>query len=211
MRRLVFRLMLFVAAIVMASVAAAQETSLPAAPSACIAIVLPNVQGVEGNAADVGAALREVFVSYLTGPSIRVVPLDSRLTIQAIPEARQKECSNLLIVALTRKRSGGGGGMLGKVLGQAGTSMAWGIPGGGVGGAIARGVATAGAQAMSELATTTRARDEMRLEYRLMSAEQKPLLQKEERLKASNDGEDLVTPMVRKAAESIAAVVMPVK
>lgn len=101
--------------------------------------------------------------------------------------------------------------MLGKVLGQAGTSMAWGIPGGGVGGAIARGVATAGAQAMSELATTTRARDEMRLEYRLMSAEQKPLLQKEERLKASNDGEDLVTPMVRKAAESIAAVVMPVK
>jgi hypothetical protein len=201
--------MVFVTTIFVPGAASAQE--MAAAPAACIAIVLPSVQGVEGNAADVGAALRDVFVSYLSGPSIRVVPLDSRLTIQAVQEARQKECPNLLIATLTRKRSGNGGGMFGKVLGQAGTSMVWGIPGGGVGGAIAQGVASAGAQAMSELATTTRAKDEMRLTYRLMSAEQQPFLQKEERLKASIEGEDLVTPMVQKAAESIATAVIPVK
>jgi hypothetical protein len=190
--------------------AAAQETpaTTPAPSAVCIAIVVPDVQGVEGSASDVGRALREIFVSYLTGPSIRVEALAARLASQASQEAKQKSCAHLLTATLTRKRSGGGGG-LGRVLGHAGSSAVWGIPGGGIGGAVARGVATAGVQAVTELASSTKARDEMRLDYRVVSTDgQKPLVQREEKLKASVDGEDLVTPLVQKAAEAIAAAVV---
>ena len=172
-----------------------------------MALVVPNVQGVEGNASDFGRGIREVFASYLTGPSIRVELLEARLPAQAAEEAKQKSCAHLLTATLVRKRGGGGFG-LGKVLGRTGSAVAWQLPGGGVGGAVVRGVAAAGSQALTDLASTTKARDEMRLEYRFAPhGGGKPILEKEEKLKASSDGEDLVTPMVQKAAESIAAVI----
>src|SRR5687768_1297128 len=151
------------------AVAAAQQAvpERPAQPvGTCVAIALPAVQGVEGNAVEVGSAVRDLFMSYLAGPAIQVVALDARLASQAPEEARQKGCGQVLIATLTRKRRGGGG-MLGRVLGQAGSSVAWQIPGGGIGTAVARGVAVAGAQAVSDVASTTRAKDEMKLEYRL--------------------------------------------
>jgi hypothetical protein len=183
-----------------AAVAPAQEQTA----GACIAIALPAVQGVEGSAVEVGSAVRELFTSYLAGPTIQVASLDARLPSQAPAEAQQKACGHVLIATLTRKRSGGG--MLGRVLGQAGSSVAWQIPGGGVGTAVARGVAVAGAQAASELAFTTRAKDEMTLEYRVTSSDGRSVLKpKDEKLKASVDGEDLLTPLVQRASESIVA------
>jgi len=185
-----------------AGVAEAQEPP----PATCIAIALPAVQGVQGSAVDVGNAVRELFTSYLAGPAIQVDALDARLASQAPEEARQKGCAYLLTATLTRKRSSGGG-MLGRVLGQAGSSVAWQIPGAGVGGAVARGVAVAGAVAVSDLASTTRAKDEMTLEYRVTSTDGRSVLKpKDEKLRASVDGEDLLTPLVRRAAESIVAV-----
>jgi hypothetical protein len=192
-------------------VAAAPPATRPAdaaqSQQACIAIVLPRVEGVEGNAADVGAAVREVFSSYLTGPSIRSVPLEARLVPQAIEEAQQKECTRVLIATVVRKQSSGGG-LLGRVVGQAGSSLAWGIPGGSVGSAVVRGVAGAASQAMSDLASATRAKDEIRLEYRLQSvAGRIELGPNRDKAKARIDGEDLLTPLVEQASEAIAAVV----
>ena len=194
----------------------AMAAVLPTAPHAaaasqdappCIAVVLPTVLGVEGSAAEVGAVVRDLFSSYLAGPSIQVVALDARLQSQAVEEARQKGCSTLLMANVTRKRSSGGG-MLGKVLGQAGNNVAWQLPGRGVAGAVTRGAAMAGAQAVTELASSTKAKDEMKLEYRLSGSDGRVVLKpKEERLKASVDGEDLLTPLVQRASESIAAAV----
>jgi len=208
MARLSIRLMLFVATVFLPYPAAAQEPSAAApAPSRCIAIVLPSVQGVEGDATAFGASLRELFASFLRGPSMQVVLLDARLASHAVEEARQKQCAHLLTATLTRKRGGSGGGMLGSVLGQAGSSMAWGIPGGGVGGAVARGAAVATTQAISELASSTKARDEVRLDYRLTSLEGKAELgPTTDKAKAKADGEDLLTPMVERAAHAIVAV-----
>lgn len=178
----------------------------------CIAVVLPSVHGVEGSAAEVAASVRELFISFLTGPSLSAISLDARLASQAAEEARQKECGRVLSVALTRKPSGGGGGWLGRAVGQAvgqaGTSGGWGTAGGSVGSAIVRGVTVAATQAISELAVSTRARDEMRIEYRLTSLEGKDALgPKTDKAKARADGEDLLTPLVAKAAEAIAAAV----
>jgi hypothetical protein len=194
------RVLTIAGSLAVAAVGTAQEQT-----GVCIAIALPAVQGVEGSAVDVGGAVRELFTSYLAGPAIQVASLDARLPSQAPAEARQKGCGHVLTASLTRKRSGGGG-VLGRVLGQAGSAVAWQIPGGGVGGAVARGVAVAGAAAVSDLASTTRAKDEMTLEYRVTSADGRSVLRPtDEKLKASSDGEDLLTPLVLRASESIAA------
>jgi hypothetical protein len=49
--------------------------------------------------------VRDLLTSFLTGPSMQVVPIDARLASQAIEEARQKTCGRVLTAALTRKRS----------------------------------------------------------------------------------------------------------
>jgi hypothetical protein len=187
-----------------AAVPAASQAGAPA--PACVAIVLPSVQGVEGDATQVASAVRELLGSFLTGPSLQPVLIEARLASQAIEEARQKNCGRVLTTTLTRKRGGGGGGLLGRVVGQAGTTAAWSLPGGGVGGALVRGAAVAASQTASELASSTKAKDEMRIEYRLSPVSGGTTLgPKTESAKAKSDGEDLLTPLVQKVAEAVAA------
>jgi hypothetical protein len=58
------------------------------------------------------------------------------------------------------------------------------------------------------LAASTRAKDELRLEYKLASANgTAQLVSKTEKTKAEADGVDLLTPLVDRAAETIAAAV----
>jgi hypothetical protein len=171
----------------------------------CIAIVLPSVQGVDGSATEVAAGIRELFASYLTGPSLRAVLLEARLATQAVEEARQKDCGHVLVTTLTRKR---GGTSLGKALGQAAGTAAWYVPGGGAGSAIARGAAVAGAQAVSTMAGSTRAKDEMRLDYKFSPLDRAAAATPQTlKAKATSDGEDIVTPLVEKASAAIAATV----
>ncbi|HSK07998.1 MAG TPA: hypothetical protein VK911_00360 [Vicinamibacterales bacterium] len=188
-----------------ASDARAQATPADAPPAeatTCVAIVLPSVHGVEGSATDVATSLRELFESYLTGPSIKSVGLDARLASQALEEARQKQCDHLLVTTLTRKRSGGGS--LGRALGQAAGTAAWYIPGGGV----ARGAAIAGSHAVSSLAGSTRAKDEMRLDYKISTLDAASRASTRTlKAKAASDGEDLLTPLVEQVSEAVAAAV----
>jgi hypothetical protein len=185
----------------MAHSPAAAQT--PGASPACIAILLPEVEGVEGSATDVATGLQQLFVSYLSGPSIKVLTLDARLRTQAAEEARQKHCERILSVKLNRKR---GGGKFGKVFGDAASTAAWYMPGGStVGSAAVRGAAIAAAQAASSLAATTKAKDEMLLEYQLAGPDGKALFgPKSDKAKAHVDGEDLLTPLVRRASEAMA-------
>jgi hypothetical protein len=210
MTRVLTSLSALVVSSVAVSAAAAQDAPATVAPpsnGACIAMSLPSVQGAEGSATDVAAAVRNLFTGFLQGPSMTVVPLDARLTLQANEEARQKSCAHVLVVSLTRKR--GGGRVLGRALGQAAGTAAWFTPVASVGAAVARSAALAGAQAAADIAANTRAKDEMRLEYRLLTTEGRVVVKpKEEKAKASADGEDLLTPLVQTASEAIAAVVI---
>lgn len=192
----------------LAAVAAlATLLTLPAAGSAqeaaapCLAVVLPSVQGVDGSATDVASGLRDLLVSFLTGPALRVVTLEARLPAQAAIEARQKNCERMLLTTMVRKRDSGS--RLGGVLGQAAGTAAWHIPYGG-GAAMARGAAIAGAQVATTLASDTRRKDEVRLEYRVgppdSVAGAKAVSSK---AKARADGEDLLTPLVERAAAEI--------
>lgn len=181
------------------------QTSSPA----CIAIVLPSAKGAAGDATEFAKSLRELFVSYLTGPSLRAIELDARLASQAVEEARQKECGYVLLTSIERKRNDGSG--WGRALGRAAGTAAWyGIPYGGTAAtAAARGAAVAGAHAISAMAETTKAKDELMLEYRVGTLDAAlRATPKSEKAKAKSDGEDLLTPLVEKASEAIAAAVL---
>ncbi len=192
-----------------AAIAAASLTPNPVARAvnpvtavSCISIVLPTVQGMPGNAPDVAGGVRDLVNSYLTGSSTKVVMLEARLPSMAAAEARQKSCESMLFLTLTRKT---GGSRFAKALGQAAGNSSWYLPGGGtVASATARAAAVAGLQTASTLAGSTKAKDEMRLEYRLQSPTgQVEFGPKTERQTATADGEDLLTPVVMRAAEAI--------
>src|ERR1700730_14924941 len=174
----------------------------PASDPPCIAIVMPVVQGMPGNAADAATGVRDLIASYLAGPLVKVVSLDARLPSQAVEEAKEKGCEPLLFATLTRKS---GGSRLTKALGQAtGNSASYRRGGGSVASAAGRAAAVGGLQAASSLASSTKAKDEMRLEYRLQSAAgQIQFGPKSESQTATADGEDLLTPVVMRAAEAI--------
>jgi hypothetical protein len=192
------------------ALAAAPAAAQTSASSTCIAIVLPVAQGVDGSATDVGTAVRERLTSYLSGPSMQVVPLDARLSSQVLQEARVKNCPHVLTTTVTLKRggSGSGGGLLGRVLSGSATGAVWNMPGSGIAGAAARGAAVAGAQTVTQMASTTKAKDELRIEYGLMSIDGTPIVApKTESAKAKSDGEDLLTPLTVRIAEAIGAAV----
>ena len=172
--------------------------------SKCIALPLPSLRGAEGSSTELATALRDLVSTFLTGPSLRTISLDARLTEQAIEEARQKTCDSLLTITLTRKRSSGGG--FGRVLGDAAGAAAWHMPYGAMATA-ARSVAIAGSTAVSSMASNTRAKDELQLEYRLLSGTgtQPVLRDGKDSAKAKADGEDLLTPLVERMATVIAA------
>ena len=189
--------------------AAAPSTQSPGATPPCIGVMAASVTGLDGNAGDAGKAVRDVFVSFLTGPSMQPVALEARVLQLAIEEAKQKNCAYILAASVSRKR-GGGGSAFGTALGRAAGTAAWYVPGGaGVGGAVVRGLSVGAAEAVQQITSSTRAKDEMRLEWTLTPlASSSAPTSKNEKLKASSDGEDLLTPLVQRAAEIIVQTVL---
>jgi hypothetical protein len=179
-------------------------------PSKCLGVVVPASEGLKGDAAPVETAARELLMTQLTDPSLKVVPLEARLRAPAIAEARRADCGRVLMMTLKQK-SGGGGlkDLTGRVAEGAGTWAAWSIPGGNAAGAAARGAAFAGAAAVASLASSTKAKDELRVDYEIVgtgdAANGGP---QSERLKASADGDDLLTPLMRRVAERVHSAVM---
>jgi len=184
---------------------AGPQQSSPSSRATCIALPLPSLRGAEGSSTVVATSVRDLVSSYLTGPSLRTITLDARLPDQALEEARQKTCASLLTITLTRKRSSGGG--FGRVLGEAAGAAAWQLPyGANATVSVARSAAIAGSTAVSSLASNTRAKDELQLEYRLMSDAQAVLREGKDAAKAKADGEDLLTPLVERMATAVASV-----
>lgn len=188
--------------IAVAAVACALPCGARAQGPACVALTLPSVQGVDGPAANFGAGVRDLFASYLTGPSIKTITLEARLPSQAALEARQKGCAQVLLASVTRKHSDG---KTSGILGQAAGIAAMRAPaGGGVAGSIASGATWASGEAIYRFSSQVKAKDEIELSYRLGPPETvetaKPMTSK---AKAKTDGEDVLTPLVEKAASAI--------
>jgi hypothetical protein len=185
---------------------AAQEK--PAGTQICLAPT--TVKNSVGKASDVSDAVRETLTSFLTGPSLGVSALSAKLEGQAREEAAAAGCRYLLFTTAKHQRKQGGG-FLKRAAGGAVQQGAWRasseIGGSGVGRVATDAVAGAASTTASDLAYSTRSKDEMSLAYRLETADRKVLVEKSAKRKASSDGEDLVTPLAQAAAEAVAAAV----
>ena len=156
---------------------------------------------------DPETAVRETFTGFLTGPSLAVTPLQARLVSQAREEAKLAGCGFLLLPTIKHVRKTGGGGFLGKVVAGGVQQGAWSVAGaaGSAAGRVAASAAAgAAANAAADYAANSRVRDELTLKYRLESAAGKVLIEESDKRKAKSDGEDLLTPLVRPAAEAVA-------
>jgi hypothetical protein len=167
--------------------------------------------------ADYGTPIRNSIVLLMSGPAVEITALDSRLPIQVQAEAQQKECDYILYASVTVKHGGGGG--FGKFMKSAGplASMA---PiagmGGGMGGAMAGQVAGVAAQTAAQMAQQQvmnqlagfngqiKSKDDVSVGYQLFPAGQStPKLQNTLAGKAKSDSEDVLTPLILQAANTV--------
>jgi hypothetical protein len=157
---------------------------------------------MSGDAQQAASGVRDLVTSYLTGPNEKIVPLDAKLPITARDEAKEKSCESILFINVTKKT---GGRSFMHALGQGAAASSWRLPGGSsVATAAASATAAAGLQAASAMAASTKAKDEIRFEYQLQSADGKVTFgPKTETQSAKTDGEDLLTPVVARAAQAI--------
>ena len=192
-------------ALVTGTNAAAQDSA--GATRVCLA-----PSAVEASASTDAAinATREAFTAYLTGPTLQTQALKARLAAQVRQEAQQAGCRYLLLTTVKHEKKRGSS-LLGRVAASAAQQGAWeagsasGTAGGRIAGQAAYGAA--GAAATTAYAGTFQAKDELSLTYRLESPDGKALVEGKEKRKAKADGEDMLTPMVEKAAGAVAAAV----
>jgi len=72
---------------------------------------------------------------------------------------------------------------------------------------VAAGAAMSAASATREVVSSFRAKDELTLGWRLEGQDGRVLVDKSEKRKASSDGEDVLTPLVEHASESIVTAI----
>jgi hypothetical protein len=166
---------------------------------------------------DFGAPIRNSIVLLMNGPAVEIVRLDAHLTMQMQAEALQKQCDYVLFSNVTVKHGSGGSGFgkfmkmaapAASVLPMAGAGRMTGA----VAGQAAGMAAMAAAQSAQEQAFTQlsgfngqiKSKDDVTVGYRLMpTGQDKPRLENSLNAKASTDGEDVLTPLILKAADSI--------
>jgi hypothetical protein len=178
-----------------------------------ICLAAPTVEATPGKAADAADAVRAAFAEYLAGPTITLTMLQSKLPSQTKEEAKAASCPYVLLTTVKHvHKSGGGSSLTSKMLGGAvqGSSYAAGSAissaVGGEAGRVVGGAAQGAASpaAMSTYAGTVSAKDEITLGTRLEDAAGKALVDRTDKRKAESDGEDLLSPLVQKAADEVA-------
>ncbi len=202
----------------------AQDTpSDPAAPVR-IGIVLPEAQLGQGNSGqDVSEPVRQLIISYMSGPRLELVPLQAKISAQVNAEAQQQNCTHVLYTSVEQKKAGKG---MGSMLGMLGPAAAM-LPGlGAMGGASSAMIGAVATQAISAAAMqsaqedaiasltqaqagSVKARDEISLTYQFVTvAGGTPVLEETLKAKAKENGEDLLRPLVEQVAEKTVTVAL---
>ncbi len=177
---------------------------VPGSDSVLICMAPVTAQMAGGQNAGAVAAVREAFGSYLSGPTLGVVTLAAKLPSQAREEAKRAGCKAVLFASVKHERSSPSS-LLGKVAGRVET-QAWQVAAK-TRSAAAKELAQTAAKTARDVAGSIKSKDELSLGYRLESADGAILASGNDKRKAGADGEDLMTPLVEKAAEAIAAAV----
>jgi hypothetical protein len=193
---------------------AAQAGGTPAKAHICLAP--SSVETASGTAMQAMQAVRETFSSFLTGPTLEVAPLQSRLPSQAIAEAKAANCPFVLLTTLKQVHKGGGGpSLLGRAAAgavQGGAQSVGGFASSAGAGVAANATSGAAGAAAQNYGSGTQSKDEMTLSTHLENADGKVLVDMTDKRTAQSNGEDMLTPLVEKAATAVAnAVSAPAK
>jgi hypothetical protein len=168
----------------------------------------PSVQIPGTNSDEALASVRDVFTTYLAGPSLHTEPLTARLTSQSREEARQKKCAYVLYTKVVQERKTKSTGLLGRIAAgavQSGASQVA-VNSNSVGTRVLASAAAGGA-ASSYFGSSTQSSDKLTLTSRLEAGDGRLLSEKALVRKAGSDGEDLLTPLVEQAAEDVVSAV----
>jgi hypothetical protein len=211
-----------------ASAALALTATSIAAAKTKVCLVLPRAQLGQGTSgADVAEPVRATLSAYLGGPATELVPLTARIAIQIDAETAELGCAYVLYSSVTQKKGGGFSKLLGAAapLAQVGTAMT------GMGGSYSAIMAT---QAVATVATNAAAKsaqeeamdalggaaksnikkgDTITLEFKLMQPGlETPVAASTVVAKATQNGEDLVSPLIEQAATQVlTAITQPPK
>jgi hypothetical protein len=200
---------------------AGNAAASPAATKSRICLVLPRAQLGQGSSgADVGEPVRQTLLSYLNGPTVELISLAARIPMQVEAEAQQSACEYVLYTSVVQKKGGGGFGKLLAAAAPIASVAGMMVPG--VGGMTGNYGAIMAGQAVASAASAAAAQnaqqeameaitgaseqnikkgDQITLEYQLMKAGVvEPFATKSSSAKASQKGEDLLSPLIEQTA-----------
>jgi hypothetical protein len=159
------------------------------------------------SAADLAAAVQNTLAEYLKSPSVELVQLEAKLPSQIDDEAKQKECDFVIYANVSHKKGGGGGGgfggMFGKVMAPAVGQVGIGHTGS-TAGNVAGQVATTAIVSAGTMSANVKQKDELTLDVKVQTpGSQTPAASRAFKAKAKSAGEDIITPVVEQAAQTI--------
>jgi len=169
-----------------------------------IGVVAPKAAlGSGANAFDVSQSLQNALVRYLSGPSAEITPIMAMLPQQIEAEVKDKNCDFVLYTGLTQKQ-----GKMG--LFKAAASMASMVPMVGMAAGAAGAMAgMAGGSALGGIANATnglKAKSDIAFDYKLTATGTNATIIAETlNAKVKTDGEDVVSPLIERAATTILA------
>ncbi len=163
-------------------------------------------EGVDN--AQMSAGIREAVAGYFQGTEVEIVPLEARIPQALAAEAKEKGVAYILNIAVSQKKGGGGFGMFKMIAPIASSVVPMAGVSGNVAGQVAGSVAQTAINAAANMASTTKAKDTITLEYSLVATEGNAVKNSNSmKAKAKSDGEDVLSPMFEKMAEAVLAAV----
>lgn len=196
----------------------AQEeiTSTPKQPGTVrIGVVLTKLQlGPEQSDAAAAAAIRDVVMETLKGPTVEVVVIESRSATNAAIEAAQKDCDYLLFTDVSKKTRKS---LIGGIVKAAAPALVGQIPGAGIVSESTAGIeklkhsaADGGKEYVeSTLASSFGAKDELSFEFTLVLADGRTVAAKgSSAAKVKSDGENVLTRLIEQNVEKMLLAVM---
>jgi hypothetical protein len=170
-----------------------------------IGVVEPKAQMGQGNSgANVAEPIRAMIIQYLAGPSQEVVPIAAMIPSQIEAEAASKQCDYVLYAAIGQKAAAGGLGMLKMMAPMASMVPGVGMLAGGAAGAMTTVGVGAVMSGTASAASTVKAKSDVTFEYKLMApGNTNPVVANTETVKAKENGEDVISPLIEHAATAI--------
>lgn len=174
-----------------------------------VGVLLPSVTLKNaGDRVDPADAVRDTFGALLNSSSIELIPLEARLTTLAYKEATDKDCDYVLKISLTQSENKKGGfidRLLDRSADAAISETTSKIPrSGNVAGSVGREAVVGAGQQVNQIEFAIKKGDQIVLEYRLSTPKVQSVKESSIKVKAQKDNDDVLLPLIEKAAEEIA-------